>query len=579
MAPTTALAFMLCGTALLLFETEWGQGFRPSQTLVLSAGLIALVALIGYSYRALIYFHIERSNPMSLPSAVAFFVFSLGFLAAHPSKGLMNVIASRTAGGDIGRRLLPMAVIIPWLLGALLLEGEKLSFFESEFGISIFAVSSIIIFSVLIWRNSRLLYRADLDRARTARRLAFQYHSTRILAESAQLEEAMNAILKTACETLGWEVGAMWTADPQHSSVRCLCLQALPHEGLAPFLKSTEGRSLPLTRGLPGRVWEARQAVWVPDVQDYPEFERQREAAEAGLHGAFAVPIQLGTGLFGLVEFFSRRPEPLDNMLLEMMTALGSQVGQFIERQHAQAELRRTTMNLERSNTDLQQFAYVASHDLVEPLRMVSSYLQLLKTRAAAKLDDQANEFIAYAMDGAVRMQNLIKDLLAYSRLDARGRSFEPVNCEEIFDVALTNLKIAIEENHAVVTRGPLPTVLGDPIQLTQLLQNLIGNAIKFHGPRQPEIHVSALRQPGYWRFAVKDNGIGIDPKFFDRIFVIFQRLHTRQEYSGTGIGLAVCKRIIERHGGKIGIESLPGQGSTFWFTLPLLKEQATAAA
>ncbi len=249
------------------------------------------------------------------------------------------------------------------------------------------------------------------------------------------------------------------------------------------------------------------------------------------------------------------------------------------ERRRAEAELRRTaarlaqqTAELERSNAELQQFAYVASHDLQEPLRMVASYTQLLARRYGDKLDADALEFIDFAVDGARRMQALINDLLAYSRVGTRGAEFAPTDCNAVVDQVLADLGAAIEDEHAVVTRGDLPTVLGDAGQLSQLFQNLIGNAIKFHGERAPRVAVAAERRDDEWLFTVRDNGIGIEPEYADRIFVIFQRLHSRAEYPGTGIGLAICKKIVERHGGRIWMESTPGEGTTFYFTLPAIE-------
>jgi light-regulated signal transduction histidine kinase (bacteriophytochrome) len=243
------------------------------------------------------------------------------------------------------------------------------------------------------------------------------------------------------------------------------------------------------------------------------------------------------------------------------------------ERLEAMEKLRQTSTDLERSNTELQQFAYVASHDLTEPLRMITSYLELLTSRAQGKLGGEEQEFIGYAVDGARRMQTLIQDLLAYARVDTRGRPLEPTDCERVLESVLANLKLAINESHAVIEHEPLPTVKGDVVQLTQVFQNLLGNAIKFHGSAPPRIHIGARRNRDEWFFYVKDNGIGIDPKNFSRIFVLFQRLHTRQEYPGTGMGLAICKKIIERHGGRIWAESKPGEGTTFFFTIPAKNE------
>jgi signal transduction histidine kinase len=227
-----------------------------------------------------------------------------------------------------------------------------------------------------------------------------------------------------------------------------------------------------------------------------------------------------------------------------------------------------TEAALVRSNTELEQLAYVASHDMQEPLRMVASYLQLIAQRYKGRLDADADEFIGYAVDGAKRMQALINDLLAYSRVGTKARPFEPTDCAKVVETALANLRIAIADSHAEVTHGPLPEVMGDPTQLLQVFQNLIGNALKFHGEAPPRVRIEAEPLEGLWRFTVRDQGIGIAPEYHQRIFVLFQRLHGRSEYPGTGIGLAICKKIVERHGGTIGVESQPGAGSTFWFTL-----------
>jgi len=227
------------------------------------------------------------------------------------------------------------------------------------------------------------------------------------------------------------------------------------------------------------------------------------------------------------------------------------------------------TADLQRSNEELEQFAYVVSHDLQEPLRMVTQYLQLLERRYPEKLDQNARDFIGFAKDGAERMQALIRGLLEYSRVGTRPKEFGPVETEKTFQDAVTNLTVMVQENEANVTHDSLPRVQGDPVQLTQLFQNLISNAIKFRNAVTPAVHVGARRENGQWQFYVRDNGIGIAHKDFDRIFVVFQRLHTRNKYPGTGIGLAACKKIVDRHGGKIWVESQPGNGSTFYFTLP----------
>jgi len=234
---------------------------------------------------------------------------------------------------------------------------------------------------------------------------------------------------------------------------------------------------------------------------------------------------------------------------------------------------KRVEQELRRSNADLEQFAYVASHDLQEPLRMVTSYVQLLQRRYQGKLDAKADMFIGYAVDGTRRMQTLIHDLLAYSQVGRANSEHAPTDCARVLEQVRANLAVTVADAGATITAGPLPILLADGGQIAQLFQNLISNAIKFHGTEPPHIRISATRRDREWVFAVRDNGIGIDPQYVERIFVIFQRLHTRAEYPGTGIGLAICKRIVARYSGQIWLDSTPGQGTTFFFTLPLMEE------
>jgi light-regulated signal transduction histidine kinase (bacteriophytochrome) len=238
------------------------------------------------------------------------------------------------------------------------------------------------------------------------------------------------------------------------------------------------------------------------------------------------------------------------------------------ERRKAEHLMAQYAEDLSRSNAELEQFAYVASHDLQEPLRMVSSFTQLLARRYRGKLDQDADEFIGFAVEGATRMQILINDLLAYSRVGTRGKPLGPTDCNAVLKMALDNLARSMKESSATITHDPLPTVLADEVQLTQLFQNLIANAIKFRGQNPPRIHLSAEKQGPQWVFSVRDNGIGIAPEQQERIFIIFQHLHHRSKYPGTGIGLAICKKIVERHGGRIWVESQPDHGSNFYFSL-----------
>ena len=239
------------------------------------------------------------------------------------------------------------------------------------------------------------------------------------------------------------------------------------------------------------------------------------------------------------------------------------------ERKRAEEELRHTLDELARSNRELEQFAYVASHDLKEPLRMVRSFTELFGLRYADVVDDKGERWIGHIVDGASRMQGLIDDLLAFSRVQTQGREAVPVDCGEVLERVVLNLGSRLEEAGGRVERGELPVVVVDEIQLEQLLQNLLGNAIKYRSERPPRVEIQATREGEVWRFTVQDNGLGIAPEYHERVFAIFQRLHGRDEYEGSGIGLAIARRIVQRHGGEIGLHSALGRGTTFWFTLP----------
>lgn len=262
------------------------------------------------------------------------------------------------------------------------------------------------------------------------------------------------------------------------------------------------------------------------------------------------------------------RVEERTNELTRLNAALQLEAAEHMETERKLQEL---TVVLQHSNRELEQFAYVASHDLQEPLRAVASYTQLLERKYRGTLDEKAEKYIHYIVDGASRMQQLINDLLTYSRVGRQSLDLELIDCNQIVTRVIKTLKVAIAESHATVTHDQLPSLVADSSKLTQLFQNLIGNAIKYHGDAPPVVHISGHLQENSWQFTVQDNGIGIDPQFADRIFVIFQRLHTRRYYSGTGIGLAICKKIVELHRGCIWVESQPNQGSTFYFTLASL--------
>jgi PAS domain S-box-containing protein len=535
------------------------------------------------------------------------------------------------------------------------------------------------------------------ERKRAEQRQAIEHRITRILSESETASEAMPGVLAAFCETLGWACGARWSLDAKMGGFRCEETWSKGDEAVADFLAATrESTYQPGQAGLIRRVLGTGEPVWIVDVSADVGFLRGKQAVQAGLRSAFALPIRLGEEVLGALEFFHRDTLQPDDWLLKTGVAIGLQIGHFMARTQAERELRQSEARfrsltglssdwyweqdeelrltfmssrfvertgvdpapfigrkrweepapnlteadwarhkaqlerrepffdfemervspdgnsvwlavsgepvfedrkfrgyrgvgtditerkraqvvlraaydeLARSNAELQQFAYVASHDLQEPLRMIGSYTQLLERRYGEKLDSDAREFMDFIVDGATRMKQLIEDLLAYSRVGTRGKELRPVHAQGALDRALINLRAAIESSDAQITHDALPEVKADDTQLTQLLQNLIGNAIKFRKKDESiRIHVGVQDAGEEWRFSVSDNGIGIEPQYFERIFMVFQRLHTRDEYPGTGIGLAICKKVVDRHRGRIWVESVYGKGSTFVFTLP----------
>lgn len=403
------------------------------------------------------------------------------------------------------------------------------------------------------------------------------------IAAVLDLDSLLDKAIQLVQESFGYHHAAIFTMNREHSE-----LVMRTKTGSFADLYPTDHR-LKLGQGMVGWVGLHGEILLANDVDVEPHYvnlypDILPTASE------LSVPIRVAEKIIGVLDVQSPQRNAFDENDVMAIETLADQIAIAIEnarlyeelqqelseririeaiRARAEKRLEHYAAELERSNRELEQFAYIASHDLQEPLRMVTSYLQLLERRYRGKLDKDADDFITYAVDGAIRMHRLIGDLLTYSRVSTHAKPFESSDCSDVLSHALANLEVAIEESEATITFDDLPTVKVDTTQLTQVFQNLIGNAIKFHKDVPPCIHISAEHQGDEWCFSVRDNGIGIAPEHSERIFLIFQRLHTREEYPGTGIGLAVCKKIVERHGGRIWVESKPGEGSTFYFTIP----------
>jgi len=652
MSPATAFNFLLLGCALLLASAR--RFDRLGEGLALAALTVSLVALLGYAYGISSLYRIGAFSSMALHTALTFAALSLGTLAFRTDRGLMRLFSSRGVGGATARRLLPAAIGIPFVLGWLRLTGERMGLYDTAIGVTLFALSSIIFFTILILWNAGLLAREGMERSQAEVRFRLAVESApnamvmvdpqgQMVLVNSQTEKLFGYPRE---ELIGKKVEKL--VPPRfrggHQKFRSdffADLEARPMgAGRELYGLRKDGSEFPIEIGL-NPIKTEEGVLVLSAIVDITERKRAEDvqAQLAAIVASSDVAI-IGKSLDGVIVnwnagaerlygytaaeavgqpiSFLAPPDRQDEItsllahvkageslqsvetirvtkdgrrisvsltLSPILDKSGKTVGaatmahDITARKQSEERLRQQTEELRHSNQELEQFAYVASHDLQEPLRMVSSYVQLLARRYQGRLDSDADEFIGFAVEGANRMKTLINDLLAFSRVGTRGKEFARVPLDKIFDEAVRNLELAIEESHAVVTRDPLPQVMADEVQMAQLLQNLIGNAIKFRGEAPPRVHVGTRSQDDQWLLFVRDNGIGLDPKFAERIFVIFQRLHNRGDYAGTGIGLAICRKIIERHGGRIWVESQPGAGATFFFTLPPAGEAMAAEA
>jgi PAS domain S-box-containing protein len=403
---------------------------------------------------------------------------------------------------------------------------------------------------------------ADELRARLERQASLRADVSGALARGGTLRQVLQLCSDAIVENLGAAFARVWTVDAEGTTLE---LQA--SSGMYTHIEGGHAR-VPVGAFKIGMIAAEKRPHLTNDVQHDPRVGDREWAKREGMVAFAGYPLMVDDRCVGVMAMFARHALAADTVAA--LASVADAMAQGLERLRAEMALEHRADELARSNAELERFAYVASHDLQEPLRMVASYTQLLARRYQDKLDADANEFIGYAVDGVTRMQALINDLLAYSRVGTRGKEFAVTRLDECLQRALANLRLAVEQSGASVSHDALPTVVGDEGQLAQVFQNLVGNALKFRGTAAPKVHVSARKlEGGAWEVCVRDNGIGIAPEYFDKVFVIFQRLHTRSDYSGNGIGLAICKKIVERHGGTIWIESQPPSGTAVHFTLP----------
>jgi PAS domain S-box-containing protein len=536
MASPTAVNFILLGATIVAMNFVGKGAWRWAQVLPIAAGYVALLIAVGYIYDVPWLLEIGPGTTVALPTALLFMVLAAAVLIARSDQGLMGVITSERAGGVMARQILPAALIVPFALGIVRLAGQRAGYFDTHFGAALMAVATMMIFSGIICWNARSLNVTDAERKRADEKIRLVVEAAPIAIVLVNHEGRMVLVNSQTEKTFGYT-----RAEVIDKSVDMLVpvrFQERHGENVTGFFAAPESRSLGAGRDLFGLR---------KDGSEVP--------VEIGLS-----PIQTEEGVMVLafiVDITQRKQA--EESLRESGTALA-----FANESH-----RMVNEELRRKNSDLDEFTFVASHDLQEPLRKITAFSELLFKDIGRELPEAAGKDLGFITDAAKRMRTLVQDLLALSRAGRATLKLERVSLGGCADRALLAVGTAIERTGAVVLRDELPEVLGDPTLLTQLYQNLLSNALKFADPgRKPEIHLTCERQQNQWILGVRDNGIGIKPEYHEQIFAPFKRLHGRDEHEGSGIGLSICRKAVERHGGRIWVESEPGRGAHFKFSL-----------
>ena len=525
MAFSAALDSFLAGIGILLMDIKTQHNYRPNQIFAVIGGLISLLALLGYVYGVSTLYYIPQYTAIALYAALTFILVFTAIMFARPENGIMSTITSESLAGLLSRRLLPLIIILPIILGTIWKWGINSGLYDNSFSYALLVFSIIIFLSIVLWTTANSIKKIEFERNKVREDLRLSNRYNRSLIEAS--------------------VDPLLTIDPNGK--------------ITDVNNSTE-----IITGF------NRNELIGTDFSDYftePPKARSgyQKVFQKGIIQNYELEIKHRDGHITPVRYNASVYKDDTNNVIGVFASARD----ISEIKVAENNLKLKLEELSRSNEELEQFAYISSHDLQEPLRMIASYLQLLERKYKGKLDAKADKYIHFSVDGATRMQNLIDDILDFSRVTTRAKKLKLTDLEPIYKEVLSNLEVSIDENKAIISHDPLPVVMADKTQISQVFQNLINNAIKFRSKDQPKINISVKKEDNQWIFAVQDNGIGINPKHSDRIFEVFKRLHKKREYSGTGIGLAICKKIIERHGGHIWVESELGKGSIFYFTLP----------
>ncbi|WP_414468588.1 sensor histidine kinase [Methanobacterium sp. ACI-7] len=520
MSIIAAMSFILIGTAIFIIDTNDCTGHNYCQYLMLIIFFIMYLVILGYIYQTGIY-QVPNTTQTSIYGTITFILIALSVLSARPDIGIMELLTSNRLSGIFGRRILPAILFIPLIIGWLRLLGQLWGLYDFRFGIALMAFATTVVLFIFVLRSMISIDNVDIKRIRIEDDLIESKRSFKSLAEnSPDIITRYDTDLRILYINKG-------------SPVMGLSRESFIGKKISELGMDKENVELWTTK--------LKAALITGELQEM----------------SYEFP-----GLEGSRYFQSMIVPEYDNK---------GQIKTLLNISRNITQLKKAINELERSNKELQSFAYITSHDLQEPLRTMGSYAGLLKRRYQGKLDSDADEFIEYMISGATRMQDMIKALLDYSRVGACKEKFKQFNAKDALKDALSNLESAINECNAEISLNELPIIIGNKDQITRVFQNLIENALKFHKKGiTPKIRISSKKEGDEYIFSVSDNGIGLEEEYSDKIFEVFKRLHAIGEYKGAGIGLAIVKRIIEYHGGKIWVKSELGKGSTFYFTIPI---------